>query len=87
MWQRRHRTFPFIPGFSCPLPKEGCYGRTGLGPRAVLNDFSDWSNFQVYACGAPAMTDVARATFVEQRGLAEDEFFCDAFTPSVDPRM
>jgi CDP-4-dehydro-6-deoxyglucose reductase len=52
----------------------------------VLDDFPDLSNFQVYACGAPAMTDVARETFVEQKGLPEDEFFCDAFTPSVDPR-
>ena len=26
------------------------------------------------------MTDIARETFVAQRGLPEDEFFCDAFT-------
>jgi hypothetical protein len=32
------------------------------------------------------MTDIARATFVEQRALPEDEFYCDAFTPSVDPK-
>ena len=44
------------------------------------------SGYQVYACGAPAMTDIARQTFVEQRGLPEDEFYCDAFTPSVDPK-
>ena len=50
------------------------------------SDFADLANFQVYACGAAAMTDIARATFVEQRGLLEDEFFCDAFTPSVDPK-
>jgi hypothetical protein len=32
------------------------------------------------------MTDVARQTFVEQRKLPDDEFYCDAFTPSVDPK-
>jgi len=32
------------------------------------------------------MTDVARQSFVADRGLPEDEFYCDAFTPSVDPR-
>jgi hypothetical protein len=29
---------------------------------------------------------VARQTFVDQRALPEDEFYCDAFTPSVDPK-
>jgi CDP-4-dehydro-6-deoxyglucose reductase len=35
--------------------------------------------YQVYACGAPAMIDAARAEFVE-RGLPAEEFFADAFT-------
>ena len=30
--------------------------------------------------------EVAVARVVEQRGLPEDEFYCDAFTPSVDPK-
>jgi hypothetical protein len=29
------------------------------------------------------MTDIAKKTFVEERGLPEDEFFCDAFTYSA----
>jgi hypothetical protein len=32
------------------------------------------------------MTDIARQTFVAEKGLPEDEFYCDAFTPSVDPK-
>jgi hypothetical protein len=32
------------------------------------------------------MTDVCKETFVAQKGLPEDEFFCDAFTYSVDPK-
>src|SRR6185437_6680106 len=31
-------------------------------------------------------TGFAPQTFVEERALPEDEFYCDAFTPSVDPR-
>ena len=54
--------------------------------RVLLDDFADLSGYQVYSCGAPAMTDVARETFVVQRGLPEDEFYCDVFTPSVDPK-
>lgn len=85
-WQQEHPSFTYIPVLSDPLPEDDWRGRTGLVHQAVLDDFADLSGYQVYACGAPAMTDVARRTFVEERGLPEDEFYCDAFTPSVDPK-
>ena len=85
-WQQEHPHFSYIPVLSDPLPEDAWQGRTGLVHQAVLDDFQDLSGYQVYACGAPGMTDVARQTFVEQRGLPEDEFYCDAFTPSVDPK-
>ena len=85
-WQREHPEFSFVPVLSDPLPEDAWQGRTGLVHQAVLDDFADLSGYQVYACGAPAMTDIAKQTFVEQRGLPEDEFYCDAFTPSVDPK-
>ena len=85
-WQQEHPHFTYIPVLSDPLPEDAWQGRTGLVHQAVLDDFRDLSGYQVYACGAPGMTDVARQTFVEQRGLPEDEFYCDAFTPSVDPK-
>jgi CDP-4-dehydro-6-deoxyglucose reductase len=85
-WQRDHPNFTYIPVLSDPLPGDDWRGRTGFVHQAVLDDFADLSGYQVYACGAPAMTDVAKKTFVEERGLPEDEFYCDAFTPSVDPK-
>jgi CDP-4-dehydro-6-deoxyglucose reductase len=85
-WQQGHADFTFIPVLSDPLPEDQWNGRTGLVHQAVLDDFPDLSGWQVYACGAAAMTDIARKTFVEERKLPEDEFYCDAFTPSVDPR-
>ena len=85
-WKRDHSGFTFIPVLSDPLPGDQWQGRTGFVHQAVLDDFRDLSGYQVYACGAPAMTDIARKTFVEERGLPEDEFYCDAFTPSVDPK-
>ena len=85
-WQKAHPNFTYIPVLSEPLPQDAWQGRTGLVHQAVLDDFADLSGYQVYACGAPAMTDIARATFVAERGLPEDEFNCDAFTPSVDPK-
>ena len=85
-WERGHPNFTYIPVLSDPLPADEWPGRTGLVHQAVLDDFDDLFGYQVYTCGAPAMTDVARQTFVEDRRLPEDEFFCDAFTPSVDPK-
>jgi CDP-4-dehydro-6-deoxyglucose reductase len=79
-WQREHANFTFIPVLSDPVPADGWQGRTGLVHQAVLDDFPSLAGYQVYACGAPAMTDIARKTFVEERGLPEDEFYCDAFT-------
>jgi CDP-4-dehydro-6-deoxyglucose reductase, E3 len=85
-WQRDHPNFTYIPVLSDPLPGDAWQGRTGFVHQAVLDDFEDLSGYQVYACGAPAMTDIAKQTFVAERGLPEDEFYCDAFTPSVDPK-
>ena len=85
-WQQDHPNFSFIPVLSDPLPEDAWPGRVGFVHQAVLDDFRDLSGYQVYACGAPGMTDVARQSFVADRGLPEDEFYCDAFTPSVDPR-
>jgi CDP-4-dehydro-6-deoxyglucose reductase len=84
-WQEEHPNFTYIPVLSDPLPEDQWRGRTGFVHQAVLDDFDDLSGYQVYACGAPGMTDIAKETF-GKRGLPEDEFYCDAFTPSVDPK-
>jgi CDP-4-dehydro-6-deoxyglucose reductase, E3 len=85
-WQAEHPGFSYVPVLSEPLAEDGWTGRTGFVHQAVLDDFPSLAGYQVYACGAPAMTDIAKQTFVAQKGLPEDEFYCDAFTPSVDPK-
>ena len=62
------------------LSDEAWEGRGGLVHQAVLEDFADLSAHEVYACGAPALIDAARADFCGGRGLPEDAFFADAFT-------
>jgi CDP-4-dehydro-6-deoxyglucose reductase len=84
-WEREHPDFSYIPVLSEPRPEDNWKGRTGLVHQAVLDDFASLAGYQIYACGAPAMTDIAKKTFIEERGLPEDEFYCDAFTSSVDP--
>jgi CDP-4-dehydro-6-deoxyglucose reductase len=84
-WAAEHPGFSYVPVLSDAMPEDAWDGRTGFVHQAVLDDFPSLSGYQVYACGAPAMTDLARKTFVEQ-GLSDEEFYCDAFTPSVDPK-
>jgi CDP-4-dehydro-6-deoxyglucose reductase len=74
-WAAAHPHIRYVP----VLSDEVWDGRCGLAHRAVLEDHMDLSKFQVYACGAPAMIDAARADFVAQ-GLPAEEFFADAFT-------
>ena len=79
-WQRRHSNFTFIPVLSDPLPDDRWPGRTGFVHKAVMTDFADLSGYQVYACGGPAMIDVARREFTELRRLPPEAFYADSFT-------
>ncbi|MGY3484657.1 CDP-4-dehydro-6-deoxyglucose reductase [Bradyrhizobium sp. USDA 4011] len=60
-------------------------GRTGLVHEAVLRDFTDLSDFDVYACGSPAMVD-ATYEALSARGARPDRFFADSFDYSVAGR-
>ncbi len=84
-WQQANPNFTFIPVLSEPLLEDNWPGRTGLVHEAVLADFPDLSGYQVYACGAPIMIEVAQKSF-EQQGLPADEFFADSFTSAIDPK-
>ena len=52
-----------------------------------MEDFSDLSGYQVYACGAPIVVDSAKHDYVAERGLPEEEFFADAFTTEADKAL
>jgi CDP-4-dehydro-6-deoxyglucose reductase len=85
-WQQENDNFSFIPVISDALPEDGWQGRTGFVHKAVIEDFPDMSGYQVYACGAPVVVESAHADFTSLCGLPDDEFYSDAFTPSVDPK-
>ncbi|GAB7127586.1 CDP-6-deoxy-delta-3,4-glucoseen reductase [Silvimonas sp. JCM 19000] len=82
-WQQQLAHFTFIPVLSDPQPEDQWQGRTGLVHEAVMEDFTNLSGWQVYACGAPVMVEAAYTHFVS-RGLPEDEFYSDAFFSSKD---
>ena len=77
------RGIRYVPVLSEALPDDDWTGRAGFVHRAVMKDLPDLSEYQVYACGAPAMVDAARRDFTTQCGLPESEFYSDSFTPSV----
>jgi len=54
-------------------------GRVGYVHQAVLDDFETLHEYDIYACGAPVMIEVAKSNFFK-KGLLEKNFFSDAFT-------
>jgi NAD(P)H-flavin reductase len=77
-WARTHDNFTFVPVVSEPRPEDGWRGRTGLVHEAILQDFPNLSEHQVYACGSVAMVEAATPAFVAH-GMAQDDCFSDAF--------
>jgi CDP-4-dehydro-6-deoxyglucose reductase len=74
----------YVPVVSDALAQDAWTGRTGFVHLAVLQDFADLSNHQVYACGAPIVVDSAKAAYTTRAGLPEDEFYADAFITEAD---
>jgi CDP-4-dehydro-6-deoxyglucose reductase len=83
-WVAEHASFSYVPVVSDALPEDGWQGRTGFVHRAVMEDLSDLSGHQVYACGVPIMVDSARRDFIQECRLPENEFFADSFTTAAD---
>lgn len=82
-WTRELAGFRYVPVLSDEAPA-GWTGHQGLVHRAVMTDWPDLSAHQVYACGAPAMIEAARADFTQSCGLPDTAFFADAFTFASD---
>ncbi len=85
-WSAANPSFRYVPVLS-----DGAAGgavdeaRVGHVQEAVLDDFASLAGFDVYACGAPAMIDAARARFVGERGLDPARFFADPFALPARP--
>ena len=73
----------YVPVVSDALPEDAWTGRTGFVHNAVLQDITDLSGYQVYACGAPIVVDSAQTAYIAA-GLPEDEFYADSFVTEKD---
>jgi CDP-4-dehydro-6-deoxyglucose reductase/3-phenylpropionate/trans-cinnamate dioxygenase ferredoxin reductase subunit len=82
-WATRYPWFRFTPVLS--EPPAGWAGRIGHVHRAVLDDYPELPDHEVYACGNPAMTAAAGEELPARAGLPPDRFHSDAFLPSGEP--
>ena len=62
---------------------ETYHGRKGFVHEAVMEDHEDFSDYDVYASGPPAMITAIRENFFDQ-GLDEQRFYFDSFDYSSD---
>jgi CDP-4-dehydro-6-deoxyglucose reductase len=76
-WGKKSHSFIYDPVLS--RETSGTWsGRAGRIPAAVLNDHSDLSGFDIYACGSPEMIAQARQVALSA-GLPPERFFADSF--------
>jgi CDP-4-dehydro-6-deoxyglucose reductase len=53
--------------------------RTGRVHRAVIEDFDDLSDYEIYACGAPAMIEALSRDCAKERGFDPSRLSADVF--------
>ncbi|SPB14804.1 CDP-6-deoxy-delta-3,4-glucoseen reductase [Caballeronia novacaledonica] len=75
----------YVPVISDASAEDSWTGRSGFVHQAVMEDFADLSQHQVYACGAPIVVQSARKDFINERRLPETEFFADIFVSGATP--
>lgn len=66
----------YVPVLSEARLEDHWSGRTGYVHHAVMNDFPNLNDYQVYACGSPIMVQSARADLVKHCRLPAAQFFC-----------
>ena len=81
-WARQHTNFHFIPVLSEPTEEDHWTGRTGLVHEAILADFPELKEHEIYACGSVRMVE-AIFPLLKQHGAEDGACFSDAFTVSA----
>lgn len=82
-WAEHVPNFHFTPVLSQPKPETQWQGKTGMVYDAVLSDYNDLSDFQVYAAGPAEMVFLALNEF-QKLGFNKAFMYSDAF--GYDPK-
>ena len=77
-WVNKYPHISYSPVLSDVDAQSNWSGKTGYVHEAVLEDYSDLSVHDVYACGPPPMIDAVIQTFPEHH-LREENLFSDSF--------
>ena len=75
-WIKKLDGLTYIPVVEDGLSEDA---RSGYVHHAVLEDFKNLNDIQVYCCGAPGLVENAFKDLTKS-GLPDDQFFADAFT-------
>ena len=75
-WIKQLEGLTYIPVVEDGLSEDA---RSGYVHHAVLEDFKNLNDIQVYCCGAPGLVENAFKDLTKS-GLPDDQFFADAFT-------
>jgi CDP-4-dehydro-6-deoxyglucose reductase len=82
-WEKEHANFSYTPVLSEPLPEDDWHGRTGLVHDAILADYPDLSDHDLYASGPPVMVEAGTHRF-PSHGLDLAHYYSDAFEYAKD---
>ena len=74
----------YVPVVSDALLEDNWTGRIGWVHHAVMADFPDLSQHEVYACGAPVMVEAAHADLMARCQLPAVAFYADAFITEAE---
>lgn len=77
-WLRDYDNFQYTPVLSEARGEDQWRGRTGWVHEALLEDYPDLSEYEIYASGPPPMIEAGRIAF-KAHGLAEERFYFDSF--------
>lgn len=80
-WAREHANFRFVPVLS--EPDADWDGRTGWVHQAVLEDFADLADYDLYMAGPPPMVRAGREAFLAA-GMPAAQMHYDSFEYAAD---
>lgn len=83
-WAQQYPNFRYTPLLSRPTSADNWQGNIGHAPNLVIADYPDLSNYEIYACGPPALVSAGLTTFIAS-GLPPNYYYADAFEYAKDP--
>jgi CDP-4-dehydro-6-deoxyglucose reductase len=78
-WRRDQFNLTYVPVLSRQDINTDWIGRRGYVWQSLLEDISDFSQYEIYACGSPEMVQMVFQRLKLDGNLRESDFFSDCF--------